>query len=686
MIKILGIIMLFCYNIFKNYGLAIILFTLFSKIVLLPISIWVQKNSIKMVKMQPDINKIKIKYFGDKDKIADEQAALYKKEKYNAFISLIPLLVQIFLLLGLVEVINHPLDYIVEIPQNISSEMVKITLDEHKDLDEESSSLQLSVVNDIKNDIRVDSYKEVVENEETIDNIKNINMSFLGFDLSWVAVQIKGIAWLIPIIAGISAWLLCVAQNAINVLQMEQSKMNKYSMMIFSVGLSLYLGCFVAAGVALYWVFSNLFAIVQQIILNIFINPKKHVDYEELKKTTKELKDMEQSGTVKQTKEQKKKEKNDYKKFFNIVNKHLVFYSESNGFYKYYKGIIEYLLNNTNIVIHYITSDYNDNIFKMEKENPQIKAYYIAEKKLITLMMKMDADVVVMTMPDIETYHIKRSYVNKNTHYIFVPHGIGSTSLTLRNHATDHYDTVFLIDKYQRKEEEVISKVNDLKTRKLFNFGYTLLDDMIENYNKNKKDSKEKTVLIAPSWQKDNIIDLCLDEILDKLKGHDYKVIVRPHPQHVRHMKEKFDNLKEQFKDDKTVEIQTDFSSNDTVFNASLLISDWSGIAYEYAYTTKKPVLFINSPMKIMNPEYEKLEPNPFDIWVRSEIGEELELDEIKNIDKVVEKMFKEKDNYSKKITKIVNESVYNLGCSGEEGAKYIIKCIQEKIQERRND
>ena len=320
----------------------------------------------------------------------------------------------------------------------------------------------------------------------------------------------------------------------------------------------------------------------------------------------------------------------------------------------------------------------------MEKENPQIKAYYIAEKKLITLMMKMDADVVVMTMPDIETYHIKRSYIRKDIEYIFVPHGIGSTSLTLRNHATDNYDTVFLIDKYQRKEEENISKINNLKDRKLFNFGYTLLDDMIANYNKTKEKSNEKTVLIAPSWQKDNIIDLCLDEILSKLKGHDYKVIVRPHPQHVRHMREKFEKLKDQYKNDKTVEIQTDFSSNNTVFNASLLISDWSGIAYEYAYTTKKPVLFINSPMKVMNPEYKKYESNPFDIWIRSEIGEELELNELKNIDKVVEKMFDDKDKYSKKITKLVNDSVYNLGTSGEEGAKYIIECIQEKVNERR--
>ena len=85
-VDFLGYIMNLCYELCNNYGLAIILFTLFSKVILLPISIWVQKNSIKMVKMQPDINKIKINYFGDKDKIADETAKLYKKEKYNALV------------------------------------------------------------------------------------------------------------------------------------------------------------------------------------------------------------------------------------------------------------------------------------------------------------------------------------------------------------------------------------------------------------------------------------------------------------------------------------------------------------------------------------------------------------------------------------------------------------------------
>ena len=82
-VDFLAWIMKICYDIVGNYGAAIILFTLVSKIILLPISIWVQKNSIKMVKMQPEINQTKVKYFGDKDTIAEEESKIYKKYKYK---------------------------------------------------------------------------------------------------------------------------------------------------------------------------------------------------------------------------------------------------------------------------------------------------------------------------------------------------------------------------------------------------------------------------------------------------------------------------------------------------------------------------------------------------------------------------------------------------------------------------
>ena len=684
-VNILGSIMKFCYDIFHNYGIAIIVFTFISKIVLLPITIYVQKNSIKMVKMQPAINRIKIDYFGDKDKIAEEESALYKKEKYNAFTSLIPLVIQLVILIGLVEVINHPLTHIVGINKEEKHQVINIALKNNKELNEESSSLELNVLKDIKDDKYIEEYKEVL-GVEKIKEVKDLNVKFLGLDLTWIANKEKGLKYLIPIVAALSAFVMCMAQNRMNVLQSAQSKYNKYSMLVLSVGLSLYLGMFVAAGVALYWVVSNLVAILQQWILNLCIKPRKYVDYEELEKTTKELKEITNlNKNKKRTIEQIKKEKADYKRFNKVLNKHLVFYSESNGFYKYFKPTIEYILNNTNITIHYITSDYNDNIFKLEKENPQIKAYYIEEKKLITLMMKMDADVVVMTMPDLNTYHIKRSYVRKDIHYIYIPHDQCSHSLTLRPHATDHYDTIFVTGKQQKEEHLIYNKLNKLNNRVVYEVGYPLLDDMLKEY-KEVKNKKEKTIVIAPSWQKDNIVDLCLDEILDNIKDEDYKIVVRPHPQHVRHKKEWFEKLKKRYEKNKNIYIQTDFTKTDTVFNADLIITDWSGIGFEYAFTTKKPVLYINTPMKIMNPNYKEVGITPINIWARDVIGKSLNTDELDKVKDTIKELLNSKDKYKKEITKVVNDYVYNIGKSGEVGAKYIIKVIQDKVKERSNN
>ena len=628
--KALEVVMNGCYAFCHDYGIAIILFTLVSKVVLLPVSVWVQKNSIKMVKMQPEINFLTVKHFGDKDTIAEEQAKIFKREKYHPMASIIPLIVQLVLLMGVIEVIKRGM------------------------------------------------------------NNPAIDMNFFGINLSQVPSEVGiSLIWS-PLVAGFSAWILCVAQNASNVLQAEQSNWNKYGMMAFSVGLSLYLGWFVSVGVALYWVASNLLAVAQLYLLNWVINPKNYVDYEALEQSKKELEALGNLGGKKRKRfgdPETKREKQDYKKFFSVVNKHLVFYSESSGFYKYYQGMIEYLLENTNLVIHYITSDPDDQIFELAKTQDKIRPYFIGEKRLITLMMKMEADVVVMTMPDLENYHIKRSYISKDIEYIYIPHGMDSLNLTMRTGSMNHYDTVFCVGKHQKEEIEKTEAAYGLPKKTLVDWGYSLLDEMREDYAKLLHEENDvKKILIAPSWQQDNIVDSCLEQILDNLKGRGYQITVRPHPQHVRHRGEFMEQLKVKYEQDKDVEIQTDFSSNNTVFEADLMITDWSGIAYEYAYTTQKPVLFINTPMKIMNPEYQKIDTVPLNILLREEIGCSLNLDELNQLGDKVQMLLERKNDYYEKIRNFVQEYVYNHGTSAEIGAKYIVTAIQRKIKGRKGE
>lgn len=603
-----------CYGFCHNYWMAILIFTFLTKVILLPLSVWVQKNSIKTVRMQPEMNHISATYMGNQEAISEEQYKLFKREKYSPFADLIPLFVQLALLMGVVEAVKR------------------------------------------------------------------------GTSLTDIPVKTGGVTLLIPLLAALSAFFMCYVQNKINVLQSEQGALNKYGTMIFSVALSLYLGFFVSIGVGFYWSCSNILSIVQLVLLNIWINPKDYIDYEALEKSKEELRQAKAFMTSKQKEDRKSpyrdKEKADYKKFVKTPDKKIVFFSEKNGFYKYYKNIIEEIIRRTNIVIHYITSDPEDEVFGME--SGQFKPYYIGEHRMIVLMMKMETDIMVMTTPDLENFQLKRSYIQKDIEYIYVPHDVNSANLAFRKDALDHYDTIFTSGPKNKSEIAEREEKYGLPAKNLVEWGSSVIDNMTKSYEEMiKEDSvreqEDKTVLIAPSWQKDNILDSCIEAMLDQLVKTPYHIIVRPHPQYVRHYEGRIDTLAEKYKE-YDVMFQKDFSSNKTVYTADLLVTDWSSIAFEYSFSTLKPVLFIDTPMKILNPDYQELTTVPIDIELRSRIGisikpENVE-DEIKNS---VDKLLYDEQFSKDSLYKLKEAYIYNNGESGKVGAKYMIDKLVER-------
>ena len=238
----LGWLMRTAYSLTGNYGLAVILFTLMTKVILLPLSLWVHANGIKMVRLEPAVNRLKVRYFGDPDKVADEQALLYKNAHYSPFAAVIPVAVQVLLLIGLVQIIYHP---------------------------------------------------DVWLRQPDLDT------AFLGFDLSAAPVSAGGIHLVVPVLAGLAALMLGMCQNRINPLQKSQKLAAQMISMGISVGISLALGFTVPAGVGFYWIWSNLFTIAQQLLLNRLRPPEKEIDWDDLEASRKELSAY--TGTGKET-------------------------------------------------------------------------------------------------------------------------------------------------------------------------------------------------------------------------------------------------------------------------------------------------------------------------------------------------------------------------------------------------
>ena len=645
-------LMEWCHSWCPNYWADIVIFTFITKVIQFPLSLWCQANALKMVSLMPESNRIRMNHYGDKDAIGDKTAALFRREHYHPLLSLVPLAIQIVILMCFVKVIYGIGD-------------------------------RLTVPGAAKPLI------------------------------ACIPVSDGGLAWLMPVLAGAAAWLLGFSQNIFNPLQHEQTRAQQIVTNGISICISLFLGMFVATGVGLYWAASNVLSILVQFGENLCLPPKKYVNYPVLRRSQVELARFEaalKASAKTVSKEDKRREKANYRRFFSVANKHLVFYAEGGGFYKYFKPVIEWLLAHSNVVIHYVTNDPKDPILVLPPSRRQVKAhgglvttpaagtaavredailnlqpdefakrfrpYYIGSVKIIPLMMKMDADMVVMTTPDLNTYQLKRSYVKKDVEYVYIDHGTSSMSMVFRKGAFDHFDTVFLNGRYLEPEFRKTEELYGTKRKTLVPTGYAYLGDLMAQYRPSEKKPFTQ-ILIAPSHQAGNILESCLGEMLDSLaKVPDIRIILRPHPQFVRRFPAQWQAIRAKAGTRPNVVLDDDFSKPAALYESDILITDWSSISYEYSLVTKRPSIQVNTPMKVINPEYGKIGIEPTDITFRDRIGKSLEVTDVPSIDAVVTEMIAHPETFAAKISDLLATEFYDPLKAGEVAGQYILDSL----------
>lgn len=685
----LGALLRLCYEWIGNYGLAILFFTLLTKVVLLPLAVWGQKNSINMIKIKPALNMAEVNCAGDRNKLAEEQLALYKSGDYKPWLGMLPLLVQVVVIIGLISVVYHPLQHILRLDQTVITAFVDEAM-HILGVEELGSGAHLRVVelvNDPAYTARFASLN-VPGAAAAIEKIQALDMSFLGLDLS-ATPDLKhfDVRWLIPLLSGLSAFFLCWVQNRINVLQKEASWLGRWGMTIFLTAFSLYFATIVPLGVGVYWIGGNLFAVLTLVVVNAIMPPKRYIDYEALEASKIALAQARaHAKATGPTREEKARGKADYKRFSAIEGKRLVFYAERGGYYKYFSDMIDYVLEHSDITVHYITSDPRDPV--LGRETPQFRAYYIDDNRLVVLFMQMDADMVVMTTPDLQQMYLKRSYVRKDVEYVYAQHAQIVGLRTVRRGALDHYDTVFCPSE---REVDIIRKdeqANDLKAKNLVVVGYPLLDTMRAAYRALPAPAPDapKRILIAPSYQDGNILESCLTQLLDAFDGA-YDVTVRPHPQYARRFPARYAQIKnacQKYAGDR-FRFEDDFGSSSTVFESDMVITDWSSISFEFAFATEKPVLFIDTPLKVINEAQQTQEDTESpEFQLRNVVGRSIRMEDVSaSAAEVAADLFRRQDECRRIIGETAHAFVAHLGEGKRFAGGYIVDRLQEKQQRK---
>ena len=352
----------------------------------------------------------------------------------------------------------------------------------------------------------------------------------------------------------------------------------------------------------------------------------------------------------------------------------IIFYSEGKSYWVHLEGILKEFLRQSNIPVCYVTSGKDDP--GLHYKHPNLRSYKIDEGGCRNWLFKnIDTDLMVMTMPDIETYQVKRS--KYPVHYVYVQHSIVSLHMIYRKSAFDHFDTVFCAGPHQVKEIRAIEEKYQLPEKTIIEHGYGRLDAIIENRKRSKAQppNNPKKILIAPSWGEHSLVETIGNQVVSHLLENKFHVILRPHPQTIKYTKVQIKEILERHKNNSNFELEVNIACQDSLHQSDLMISDWSGAALDYSFGLGKPVLFIDVPRKVNNPEYELLDIIPFEIWIRDNIGKTHSAEKLDSLSDSVNDLLSN-DTYAD-IDLITRENVFNIGKSAQVGAKHLAQLLK---------
>ena len=310
----------------------------------------------------------------------------------------------------------------------------------------------------------------------------------------------------------------------------------------------------------------------------------------------------------------------------------IAIYSDDKRYWNIFKPICDEFDRRHQSVV-YMTSSPDDPALKENFEN--IKCEFIGEgNKGFAKLNMLHASILLSTTPGLDVYQWKRS---KGTdYYVHITHAPSDIAM-YRMFGIDYYDAVLLSGEYQATQIRELEKLRGLSPKELTIVGLPYMDVMKQRAVTSHIDSQQNTtVLLAPSWGESAILKKYGSTIIDALIDTGFHIIIRPHPQSFKSEADMIEHLMNQYRDCGQIEWNRDLDNFDVLNRADILISDFSGVIFDFCLVFDKPVIYTEA----------KYDKSPYDAcWLREElwtfttlphIGSQLKDDNISNIKEVI--------------------------------------------------
>lgn len=346
-----------------------------------------------------------------------------------------------------------------------------------------------------------------------------------------------------------------------------------------------------------------------------------------------------------------------------------VIFSDSKQYWRIFKPICDEF-ERRGVDVSYWTASADDPA--LIEEYHHVKCEFIgAGNRAYAKLNNMSADICLSSTPGLQVYQWKRS---KNVrYYVHILHEAGGT-LQYRMFGLDAFDAVLLSGEFQIDEIRAIEKMRGLKPKDLIVVGCPYMDELKKKVEASDKTiNNKRTVLLAPTWGSSAILSVYGEKILDALVQTGYRIEVRPHPQSVVSEKSLLERLMQNYPETDDLIWNFDNDNFDSLYRADILITEYSGIVFDYTMVFDKPIIYTKYEFDRAPYDSAWIDGKTWRDEILPELGRPLEADQFKDFKAVIDGVIKS-DLYAKGRERARKEAWMYMGHGAEMTVSYLIE------------